>query len=334
MPNEPPESSFKHKVRATAYPCLERGGLIWTYMGPLTEPPALPELEFTLLPDEQIYISKRYQPTSFAQALEGEIDQSHVSFLHSNLKVDDDGSPQAKAAQIRSQDRHPHFEVVDSPGGVQIGSRRNAGEGTYYWRITQFLMPIFTLTGPYGENPTRSTRAWVPMDDENTMVYIMTYHPLRPLTDQELARMRKGSGLHVGTDRFLPERSDAVGRWRTKANAENDYFLDYELQRTAKFCGIPEFWAQDAACQESMGPIYDRSVEHLGSSDLGVIRVRRRWLESAKALRDRGMPPPGSTDPSVYQVRAAALLLEEGRSWIADTKEHTVVIPGVNPPAV
>ena len=138
----------------------------------------------------------------------------------------------------------------------------------------------------------------------------------------------------MGEDRFLPERSDAVGAWRTKASAENDYFLDHELQRTTKFCGIPEFWAQDAACQESMGPIYDRSMEHLGSSDLGVIRVRRRWLEAAKALQDRAAAPPGSINPSVYQVRAAALLLEEGRSWIADTKEHTVVIPGVNPPAV
>src|SRR3982751_776688 len=91
MPSEPAESNFKSKIKATAYPCREQGGLIWTYMGPLAEPPGLPELEFTLVPDEQRYISKRYQPTSFAQALEGEIDQSHVSFLHSSLRVEDDG---------------------------------------------------------------------------------------------------------------------------------------------------------------------------------------------------------------------------------------------------
>jgi phthalate 4,5-dioxygenase len=334
MPNEPPESNFKDKVHQKAYPCRERGGMIWTYMGPLAEPPDLPELEFTLVPDEQRYLSKRLQPTNFAQALEGEIDQSHVSFLHSTLEVQDDGSPQAKVADIRSKDRHPRFEAIDTPIGVQIGARRAAGDDMYYWRITQFLMPFFTLTGPYGENPSRSTRAWVPIDDENTMVYILTYHPLRPITDQEIERMRKGTGLHVGADRFLPATSDPLGAWRTKANAANDYFLDYALQRERKFSGIPEFWAQDAACQESMGTIYDRTQEHLGTSDLGVIRVRQRWIESAKALRDGGVTPPGADDSSIYRVRAAAVLLPEGASWVDDTRQHTVVIPGVNPSAV
>ncbi len=334
MPNEPAESSFKNRVHQTAYPCRELGGLIWTYMGPLAAPPPLPQLELNLVPEENRYISKRFQPTNFAQGLEGEIDQSHVSFLHSALNVEDDGSPQAKVAEIRSRDRHPHFEVIDTDGGVQIGSRRRAGEGTFYWRITQFIMPFYTLTGPYGENPSRSTRIWVPIDDENTIVYITTYHPLRPIMESEIARMQAGAGLHVGVDRFLPASNEIGSPWRTKANASNDYLLDYELQRTKKFCGIPEFWAQDAACQESMGTIYDRSREHLGSSDLGVIRVRRRWIESAKALRDRGVSPPGADDPFAYRLRAAALLLPEGRSWTEDTREHTVVIEGVNPPAV
>ncbi len=334
MPNEPPESNFKDKVRQKAYPCRERGGVIWTYMGPLAEPPGLPELEFTLVPDDQRYLSKRLQPTNFAQALEGEIDQSHVSFLHSSLQVQDDGSPQAKVADIRSKDRHPHFEAIDSAIGVQIGARRAAADDMYYWRITQFLMPFFTLTGPYGENPSRSTRAWAPIDDENTMVYIITYHPLRPITDQEIARMRAGTGLHVNADRFLPATSEPGGAWRTMANASNDYFLDYDLQREKKFSGIPEFWAQDAACQESMGTIYDRSQEHLGTSDLGVIRVRQRWIEAAKALRDHGLTPPGADDPTLYRIRAAALLLPEGASWVDDTRGHTVVIPGVNPSAV
>ncbi len=325
---------FKDKVHQKAHPCRERGGIIWTYMGPLAQPPELPDLEFTLVPDEQRYLSKRLQPTNFAQALEGEIDQSHVSFLHSALHVEDDGTPQAKVADIRSRDRHPRFEAIDSEIGVQIGARRAAGDDMYYWRITQFLMPFFTLTGPYGENPTRSTRVWVPIDDENTMVYILTYHPLRPITDQEIERMRKGTGLHVGVDRFLPPTSDPLGQWRTKATADNDYFLDHELQKTRKFSGIPEFWAQDAACQESMGTIYDRTQEHLGTSDLGVIRVRQRWIDSVKALRDCGVTPPGADDPAVYRVRAAAVLLPGGASWVDDTREHTVVIPGVNPSAV
>src|SRR4051812_13150970 len=104
MPSEPAESNFKGKIKATAYPCREQGGLIWTYMGPLAEPPGLPELEFTLVPDEQRYLSKRLQPTNFAQALEGEIDQAHNSFLHSRLEVLETDNPRVNIDRIRKTD--------------------------------------------------------------------------------------------------------------------------------------------------------------------------------------------------------------------------------------
>src|ERR671929_426924 len=77
MPNEPPESNFKDKVRAIAYRCVERNGVIWTYLGPLETPPPLPDLEWNLVPENQRYISKRYQECNWAQALEGGIDSSH-----------------------------------------------------------------------------------------------------------------------------------------------------------------------------------------------------------------------------------------------------------------
>src|SRR5579862_2201384 len=82
MPNEPPESNFKDKVRATAYPCRERGGVVWAYMGPREEPPALPDLEPNMLAEEESYIGPIFQDCNWLQALEGDIDTSHVSFLH------------------------------------------------------------------------------------------------------------------------------------------------------------------------------------------------------------------------------------------------------------
>src|SRR5438093_13335172 len=51
MPSEPPESNFKHKVRAVTYPCVERGGIIWTYMGARETPPPLPDLEANVAPE-------------------------------------------------------------------------------------------------------------------------------------------------------------------------------------------------------------------------------------------------------------------------------------------
>jgi phthalate 4,5-dioxygenase len=203
-----------------------------------------------------------------------------------------------------------------------------------YWRMTRFQLPCWTMTGPYGENPVRTTRGWVPMDDEHTMVYAINFHPLRPLTEKELATYRAGAGLHPGVDRYLPATSEPGGAWRMMANASNDYFLDYELQRTEKFCGIPEFWAQDAGLQEGMGPIYDRSKEHLGTTDLGIIRTRQRWLDAARVLRDHGETPPGALDPSAYRVRAAAMLLPEGADWVESAGDNLKVIPGVNPAGV
>src|SRR5579859_3567626 len=61
MPNEPPASNFKDKVRQTAYPCIERGGVIWTYMGPDSPPPPLPGLEWIDLPEVQRFQAKRVQ---------------------------------------------------------------------------------------------------------------------------------------------------------------------------------------------------------------------------------------------------------------------------------
>src|SRR4051812_4507368 len=74
MPNEPPESNFKHKVKVTAYPCRERNGIIWAYLGPVGDEPPLPEIEWAVLPESQRYISKRVQECSWVQGFEGGID--------------------------------------------------------------------------------------------------------------------------------------------------------------------------------------------------------------------------------------------------------------------
>jgi hypothetical protein len=336
MPNEPPESNFKDKIRHVAYPCAERAGVIWTYMGPLKPPPPLPELEWIGVPDNQRFQAKRLQYCNWVQALEGDIDQSHVSFVHRRLDQPlDEGNGRGQVDRIRAADTHPRFEVVETDYGVLIGAGRQADAGSVYWRITQFLMPFWAMTGPYGENPIRQTRAWVPIDDEKTMLFSVTFHPLRPLTDKETAKMTAGGGAgYVGEANFLPPIKEPGGAWRPKARKENDYLWSREIQRTRFYSGIPEFWAQDAAMQEGMGPIYDRTKEHLGTSDLGIIRVRQRLLEAARTLCDRGMPPPGALEPALYRVRGAAALLPRSASWVEATKEHRMVIPGVNPPGV
>ncbi len=334
MPNEPPETVFKEKIRHKAYPCREHAGVVWVYMGPLAPPPPLPELEWTMVPAENRYLAKRIQNCNFAQALEGEIDQSHNSFLHAphtQLKPEVfDGK--ADVDLWRKRDTHPRFAAVDTDCGVLIGARRDIDGVNCYWRLTQFLLPFYTMTGPYGENPTRHSRMWVPVDDHTTMLIACNFHPLRPLSENEIERMRRGSGAgFVALDKFLPPDSGPGGAWRPRASRENDFLFDRELQRTKFFSGIPEFWAQDAAVQEGMGPIYDRTQEHLGTTDIGIIRFRRRLLDGARACRESGAAAPGAVEPGLYRVRGAAAILPKDADWLAATEEIRKLVPGTNP---
>src|SRR5580692_11526447 len=82
MPNEPAESNFKSKIHATAYPCQERGGVVWTYMGTREVAPALPDFEANQLPDEDINVTAVSRECNWLQGLEGDIDTSHLGFLH------------------------------------------------------------------------------------------------------------------------------------------------------------------------------------------------------------------------------------------------------------
>ena len=116
MPSEPPDSNFQWKVRTASYPVMERAGMIWTYMGPKDEPPPLPALEWLDLPDDHVVASKRVQYSNWVQGMEGDLDQSHVSFVHSRLNLDPN-SPRAGVDAIRHYDTHPRFQVVETDYG-------------------------------------------------------------------------------------------------------------------------------------------------------------------------------------------------------------------------
>lgn len=331
MPNEHPGSPARDRIRHKSYPACERGGAIWIYMGPERPPPALPNLEWMNLAPEQRFQSKRVQRSNWLQTLEGDIDQSHVGFAHRRLEPGGSFTGRPEVDKIRLADTHPRMTAQDMPYGVLIGAGRAANAGQQYWRLTQYLFPYWSMTGPYGDNPTRHCRAWIPVDDYSTLLFSVTFHPLNPLPQETIAAMRKGAGAgYVGEGNFLPATSEAYGAWRPRATLENDFLLDRQLQKTAYYSGIRDFWAQDAALQESMGRITDRSAEHLVSGDLGIVRVRRRLLGAARAFCAGNAPAPAIHDPDLYQVRGAAVLLAPEAGWVEATEEHRKVIPGVN----
>ena len=304
MPNEPKESDFKHKVHHTAYACREQAGVIWTYMGPKDRQPGLPELEWAFVPEDQAYASKRLQECNWVQAMEGGIDSSHISFLHRDSDRPFDKSSPITRRYIQG-DGAPRFEVVDTPYGLMIGARRIAEEDSYYWRISQWLLPWYSMVPASGDNYLDG-HAWVPCDDEHCWTWSFSWHPLRPLTAKEREEIESGYSIHTPVE---------PGSFRSKANKDNNYLIDRERQLAGtSFTGMWGLGVQDQAIQESLGQIFDRTRERLGSTDLAIIQMRKRLLDAANDLREGADPP--ALEPSLFRVRSAGLLLpRDTPSW-------------------
>jgi phenylpropionate dioxygenase-like ring-hydroxylating dioxygenase large terminal subunit len=318
VPSEPAESGFCQKVKLKSYPLVERGGILWTYMGPPEKQPPLPEWEFATVPANQTYTSKRLQESNWLQAMEGGIDSSHVSFLHSGDLESDPLFKGAKGNQYNLADTKPHFEVVESAGGLYIGARRKAEEGHYYWRITPWVMPCFTMVPPRGDHPVHG-HFWIPIDDENCWAWSFDYHSTRPLSEDELAALNRGEGIHAPVDE----------KFRPLANKDNDYLIDRAAQKAGKtYSGVAGIAMQDASLQESMGPIVDRTKENLVSTDNGIIMARHRLIRAAKALADKGVTPPG-VDPAHQLIRSASVVLPVDQPFKDAAKEQLKVQPGV-----
>jgi len=313
MPSEPADSNFKDKVKLKSYPVREKAGVVWAYMGPADAMGGLPELEWMEVPDECRYMSRWYQECNYAQAVEGEIDSAHVSFLH--RKIDNDAKNKAAlTGSYFSGDTAPKWKVVETDFGMTLGARRVVEDGQYYWRMNQWLYPFYTMIAPVpGES--RTVRMWVPADDGTCNIICVTYNNERPVTDTELHSWRNGLSSHAAR---IP------GTLTPAANAANDYNIDRQVQRNETFTGIVGIRAQDAAMTESPGPIVDRSLEHLGTSDTAIIKMRRLLMDGARALEE-GRPPAAARDGAFYRVRSySAVIAEE-----ADFDERPEIMEGM-----
>ena len=318
VPNEPAEYRFQNKIRITAYPTCEYGGLVWIYMGPPELTPELPKLEWARVPGSHRYISKRFQQTNYLQAIEGGIDSSHSNFLHASLDAfrltDEYVEKVRNSSNLRVKyhllDRSPRFSVEKTEYGLVIAARRNAEQDTYYWRLTPFLLPSYTII-PYQKGHSIHGHCWVPRDDDTCWVWTVSWHPERPLTEEEWAVIRDETFVHAAVDpvTFEPLR-----------NKSNDYLIDRDRQRTSNMTGIHGFAAQDMAVQESMGTRVDRTKERLGTSDTAIIAARRLLLQEIRAL-EQGCEPFACSHGDVYWVRSASMVAPREKPFSENARE-------------
>ena len=322
MPNEPAESNFKHKIHVRSYPTQEWGGVIWVYMGPEGTSAELPQFEWARVPADQRCAGKYIVPANYLQVIEGSVDSAHLGFLHTWLDLTTDTAGRAREATTARVDKTPRFSTSDTEFGVTIAARRDAADDSYYWRLTQMMLPAWSMI-PATPGGNLSIVGTIPIDDHTCLCWKIIWSVADPFTPEQIAQAWNGSDWSGSRSGGGPGSVRPIGisypllepgTFRPKANAANDYLIDRSMQKTKTFTGIPGVSEQDLAVQESMGLICDRTREHLGASDLGVIATRRRIITAARAL-EAGVAPYAASHGEVFHVRSVAQTLKRDESY-------------------
>ena len=304
-PAEPAGSTLKFKVRHTAYPCKEAAGIVFAYLGPKERIPLLPNYEWTTLPPDHLYVTKSIQDCNYLQGLEGECDSSHLSFLHRAFTANKRGGGDP---DMYGRDSAPKLEGVETDFGVRMISCRNGGDKMTYLRVSNFVMPChgFVPTGGLKGNPEGYTvHSHVPVDDEHSLRFNIFFRRNRPVTEEE----KKLDG-DIGSDHIKIR------------NIHNNYLQDRGEQRRENFTGMEKnFVIHDSCATESMGPIFDRSKEHLGTGDITVIAVRKFLLQCVRALDSAKEPPHIIRTAEQNDLRHIACIVTTMDASI-DPKEH------------
>ncbi len=342
MPNEPADSAFKDKVRATSYPAAEAAGIIWVYMGPSNLRPELPDMEWMRVPDSYRNTSRFTMDGNWVQALEGDVDSAHVPFLHSNLRSGSAG-PAATApppdwdaekgvwpsrpgfygaldGYYIARDLAPRWIVQTQPYGLMLAARRNASDSEYYWRINQLMLPYYTLVAGSLDQNSFFMHIWVPTDDVHTDVWTVIWRTRRPMNQEERDAMFHGPYAHVAS-------YDSATR-TLKGNHQNRFFQDRQVQKTQTYSGIAGIREQDAAMTVGMGPVVNRAKEHLGTADAAVIATRRILMKAAKALQ-AGEEPYAATHGDSYRDRAWSGVLPHSEDFLNDPLAQQMMLSEV-----
>jgi len=323
MPSEPEETNFKNRVRIRAYPTYEVGGLVFCYMGPKEKQPAPPLFRWTQVEPEQRAMSKVRQPCNWLQCLEGGIDNVHSTFLHGGRppgKAYDSSTPRGRG---RNVSKALHIEVIPTDYGYCYGSLLDMGaEGTNWVRGYHWIMPWNQIRATGGD----SGHLWVPIDDENTMVYNWSVQFADSPVDSRRAERDqpvelgpdtppwfKHARRPIGSGNEFVKDVDVENNFRSVRNMDNLFMIDRELQRNETFTGITGLNTQDRAVQESMGKIVDRSLEKLGHTDQAIVNARNLLLEAIETVQAGGDPP--GVAPTYYQLRAHEMAIPKEDHW-------------------
>ncbi|MBV6304135.1 Rieske 2Fe-2S domain-containing protein [Candidimonas humi] len=314
MPNVPERQDFRAKVHAKAYKAAERNGLIWVYMGEDQDsPPELPHIEANLIANSKIWCLQRQ--CNWLQALEGDIDTSHVGFLHVGALTPED-LPEDSPLRPTVHNRSPEYKVRTTDWGAMYGAYRESEDGRMSWRVAHFLFPFWTMT-PNILFATRAiARAWVPMDDTHVMLFDITggVDEGNPFFTTKL---KNGEPMYQKIRR-KPNGTGWFDRWLPIDGEHNDWGMDRQAQRDMiHYTGIDNPSMQDQSITESMGPITDHSFEHLAPTDQMIAIVRRQLAQALDKFRGSQAAAPCAPD-TYFGARSGSFWVDDPQTPLAD----------------
>jgi nitrite reductase/ring-hydroxylating ferredoxin subunit len=304
------DSKLKENYKAKAYPAREAGDMIWVYLGPPDKQPPFRQFAYMNMPDGHRIVIRRNMDCNYLQVMEGGLDSSHVGILHADLaqRVDlnsdkirtafGDQSHVVSAAQT-------DIEVRDTDFGFDYAALRIEGNGRdkYSARITPFIMPNLTIVPP-----GTFSNMYIPYDDTHTG-WIVTFWDDSKRIDRDA--VLKVAGLNC------------PGAWvndKLMLSRENNFMQDRQAMANGSWSGIDGVSLEDAAVQLSMGPIHDRTQEHLVPADRAIIRARRMLLDNVRRVQN-GQDPIGLRPSDTLKIRA-----REGR--VARKDQWQELVPG------
>ena len=276
QPGEPEGSEFYKRLTTTAYPVVEKNGIIFAYMGP-GEPPPFPNFDCFRAPSTHVFAFKGLWECNWLQALEVGIDPTHASFLHRFLEDEDPehGYGQQFRDQVSNSEMtrtevmrrfpRPDITVDETEFGLKLTSLRHMDNGHTYVRISNAIFPSAICIAMSREMTI--TQWHVPIDNDRCYWYSMFTSFDQPV-DKTLMREQRMELYKV------PDYKPRLGRF-------NNWGYDPAEQESETYTGMGmDINVHDQWAVESPGPITDRSKEHLAGTDVAISRYRSMLLRA------------------------------------------------------
>jgi phenylpropionate dioxygenase-like ring-hydroxylating dioxygenase large terminal subunit len=289
-PAEPADSTMKRRILHPAYPTHEAAGIVFAYLGPRDKQPVFPDYQWAGVEASRASVTKSLQDCNYLQGLEGECDSSHLRFLHTSF----DSAGQSRLQNLPISE----YLTEETDFGVRLIALRDMNDQTYV-RVSAFVMPVDCWI------PNGGVHFYIPAQDDEHSWRINLSWKGNPEAAQRPAAAR-------------PSERWWTDDYRKVRNIGNHYLQDRDAQREVNYTGMgSNFVIHDSCATESMGPLYDRSKEHLGVSDTAVIAVRAYLLKAVKAFQAGAEAPNVITDPAKNHFPHVDSLVEtiQGSDW-------------------